>query len=46
MAVTARGRMYARLIKNKRLTLAEVPSSQVKDTKDSYKSLFNETLKE
>lgn len=44
MAVTARGRMYARLIRSGRMTIDEVPEDQIQDTKDSYFALYHEPL--
>lgn len=49
MAVTARGRAYARLIRAGRMTLADVPTEPaelVGDVKESYKALYNEELTE
>jgi len=46
MTNTARGRMYARLIRAGRLTLAEVPEDQKQDTRDAYYALYHEILPE
>ena len=44
MAATARGRMYARLIRAKRMTLSGVFEPYIAETKESYKLLYNEEL--
>lgn len=46
MAVTARGRTYARLIRAKRKTLADIDKNLIKDVKDSYRALYDEDLTE
>lgn len=46
MAVTGRGKCFARGIRAETLTLIEIKEKYLKDTKDSYLELYGEPIKE